>query len=344
MNLESLKLLSSTTLSDVIRKIDANGEGFVCIVDKDDKLLGTVTDGDIRRAIINGLVLTEVCTNIMNTSPKVKKLGIENEEALNYLQETELRNLPIVDDQGKLIKVLHLKDLVKINRSSCTAVILAGGEGKRLRPYTDSIPKPMLEIQGKPMLEHIVHRLKLFNITKIYISVNYLSNIIEDHFGDGSTFGVQIEYLRETKKLGTAGPLALLPEDTSGPLLVMNGDIVTQTNFKSMVNYHKDHSSDITVGASVYNIKVPYGVLKLEGENVVGLQEKPTKSFFCSAGLYVLSKNVLGLIPRDSFFDIPDLIDQLISQNFKVKAFPIHEQWKDIGRKEDLMAIRTEKL
>ena len=231
----------------------------------------------------------------------------------------------------------------KIEKTFCAAVIMAGGEGTRLRPFTESLPKPMIEINGIPLLERQVRRLAKIGIYKIYISVNYLGEIIKEHFNDGHDFGVFIEYLDENKKLGTGGALSLLPElEKSQSILVMNGDILTTSDFMNLFHFHQDHDATITISAINYHVDIPYGVIDFKGIEVIELLEKPSQSFFCNAGIYALSTDVLKEIPYNTFWNMTDVIDRCLNNKNKVAVFPVHEYWTDIGTPTDLEDARKE--
>jgi NDP-sugar pyrophosphorylase family protein len=220
---------------------------------------------------------------------------------------------------------------------------MAGGEGSRLRPLTENLPKPMIEINGLPLLERQIRCLCSMDITQIYISINYLGEVIEDYFGNGRKFGVDIYYLHEKEKLGTAGALSLLPElDHLKPILVMNGDILTNSDFINLFNFHEDYQSDITVAATDYHIEIPYGVIQYSGVRITSIQEKPSQRFFCNAGIYVLSPQVIKKIPANKFFNMTDVIEQCLDDEGNVSVFPLHEYWTDIGTHKDLEDARNE--
>jgi NDP-sugar pyrophosphorylase family protein len=254
--------------------------------------------------------------------------------------------LPLVDHAGVFQRVVHLTDLghdqhYEDARGFAFAVIMAGGEGTRLRPMTHRVPKPMLDIGGVPMIERQIERLVRAGIRRVYISVNYLGHVIEEHFGDGSTHGVEICYLREVERLGTAGALSLLPEQPDAPVLVMNGDILTTSDFGSLFSFHAAYGAHITVAAVDYRVNIPYGVLQVDGAYVTAVTEKPSQRFLCNAGMYAVSPQSLGLIPPATFHDITDLIQKCLDRGLQVAVFPVHEYWTDIGTPDDLEKARA---
>ena len=288
------------TLVDAIRAIELNAQRIAVVLSsKNNYLLGTVTDGDIRRHILDGYTLHASVAEVMNTTPVIANIDMQDDLLYAMFLENNIRGIPLVDEENKFIELIYRADIegrkhTLNEKTFSSAVIMAGGEGTRLRPLTETIPKPMVEVDGVPLLERQVVNLKSIGVHTIYISVNYLSSIIINHFGDGSDYGVSIKYLSETRKLGTAGALCLIPElDCDGPILVMNGDILTTSDFSSLYHFHKDHHSDITVAATDYHIEIPYGVIQYNGVKVESIQEKPSQRFFCNAGIYVLSSQVI---------------------------------------------------
>lgn len=332
------------SLKEAIEHLNQNGIGFVCVKDDSDLVVGTITDGDIRRAILKGNELTVPCEKIMNKAPITVSAGFSKAEIKKLFKEKKIRNVPVLSDRGHLIDVVSLGDFLAEPEEAPekVAVIMAGGEGKRLRPFTENTPKPMLEVDGKPILEHIVLKLKDFGFKKFYISVNYLSEVIMDYFKDGEVWDVEISYLEEPKKLGTAGALSLLPNHLEGPILMLNGDVFSDVNFQQFFDAHLESQADFSMAASTFKIEIPFGVLKLEKEKIVGVEEKPTKSYLCNAGIYMLSKQAIKLVPSDEKYDMTELLNLSLSQGLKANVFPLHECWLDVGRKEDLLKARTE--
>lgn len=325
------------TIRHCIEVLDKTGKEIVLVCDKERRLLGTVTDGDVRRGILKGLALESPVEKIMHTTPVTALPEINLSGILHLMDEHVIHQLPIVDKNKRVVGIEFLEDLIPSRNLPNYAVIMAGGLGSRLYPLCQKTPKPMLKVGDKTILEIIIEKLKDCGITKICISVNYLGEKIQECFGDGSEYGVTIEYIKEKKKMGTAGALGLIPrEKLTAPFLVMNGDILTNVNFKSMLNYHKQKLYEMTVALFEYTVQVPYGVISLNGnEEVREIKEKPTQRHLVNAGIYILNPSCLDNIPIDLSFDMPDLVKMVLSQKKKVGSFPIREYWIDIGHFED---------
>jgi dTDP-glucose pyrophosphorylase len=344
-------LLPDSTVMDAISAIENSPQRMTIVIDHAGKLLGTITDGDIRRHILRGRSLNEPVVIFMNKDPITASLGV-TKSAINFLMlKNNVIGIPIIDKNRYYIETIHLTDVEDFgvksisskNVFSC-AVIMAGGEGNRLRPITEDIPKPMIKIGKMPLLEYQIKSLAQLGIKRVYIAINYLGEFIEDYFGDGTDFGIEIKYLREDSKLGTAGPLSLLPEIPEKPILVLNGDIYTTSNFQSLYNFHEDSGSVITVGAVDYKVEIPYGIVEVNGEEVQGILEKPTQSYLCNAGIYVISPDVIKSVEKNALTNMTDLVQAFISRGIKVKVFPIYEYWSDIGTPKDLENLRNKLL
>ncbi|MFD2235490.1 nucleotidyltransferase family protein [Phaeospirillum tilakii] len=303
---------------------------ILLVVDAERRLLGTVTDGDVRRALLRGETMDAPLARIMNPHPRTIPLNTPRSAALTMMKSLDIYQLPVVD-QGVVVDLLILSDMVELTgeRPNWT-VILAGGQGKRLRPLTEHLPKPMLTVGGQPILETIVQELAAHGLRRLYLAVNYKAEIIKRHFGDGGRFGVEIRYLEENEPLGTAGPLGLLPERPVDPLLVMNGDVLTKADFGQLLAFHESRAAGATVGVRLFEMEVPYGVLEFEGDRVSAIVEKPVQPFKVSAGIYALDPAVLPERPVP--LDMPDLLRGVIASGGTVTGFPIHEYWIDIGR------------
>jgi dTDP-glucose pyrophosphorylase len=341
-------LLPEASLMDAVRAIEVSRRRMAVVVSGDGCLLGTLTDGDIRRHLLDGGDLEAPVSKAMNPSPLTAEIG----SPVGYMEDMmrcgNVVALPLVDRGGKFLRLIHLMDLEQDDTQAggvplgfSFAVIMAGGEGTRLRPLTNAIPKPMVEIGGAPLLERQIQRLAKGGINRIYISVNYLSHVIEEYFGDGHDFGLEICYLREQEKLGTAGALSLLPEHPDRPIMVMNGDILTTSDIDSLYSFHMIHGAKITVAAIDHRVDIPYGVIRAEGPFVTGLIEKPSERFLCNAGIYAVSPEALNLLPEGKCSNMTDLIDACLARNLPVAVFPVHEYWNDIGTPDDLEKARV---
>ena len=340
-------LLPQACLIDAVRAIESSYRRMAIIVANDGKLLGTLTDGDIRRSLLIGASLEDLAVKSMNPNPILAKEDY-SEDHLKYLMRSgNIMALPLVDKSGYFIRLIHFSDLGQAEIKNINnlngfsfAVIMAGGEGARLRPLTEFIPKPMLEIAGISLLARQVQRLVDSGINRIYISINYLGHVIEDFFADGSQFGAEIYYLREQFYLGTAGALSLLPEKPERSIIVMNGDILSTFSFDGLYSFHREHMADVTVAAIDHKINIPYGVITSSGSYVTDITEKPSERYLCNAGIYALSPEVLILIPQMKHSNMTDLIGNCLENNRKVAVFPIHEYWSDIGTPEELKNAR----
>lgn len=339
-------LQATARLVEAVRQIELSIRRIAVVVDAEKRLIGTLTDGDIRRCLLTGGTLDTPVSQAMNTTPITATVGSSEGHLLHLMRAGNIRTIPLVDEGHRLIKLVHLRDLSPGDQGDLAsgfacAVIMAGGEGTRLRPLTENIPKPMVDICGVPLLERQIGRLAKAGISRIYLSVNYLSHIIEEHFGDGEAFGVQIFYLKEKVKLGTGGALSLLPEQPDHAILVMNGDILTNSNFSNLFAFHQQHSAEVTVAAVDYHIEIPFGVIQSEGPYVRQLLEKPSQRFLCNAGIYAVSPQALDLIPQNTLFNMTDLVNLCLEQQRPVAVFPLHEYWSDIGTPADLDQARS---
>lgn len=340
--MNSIVLDTQATLFDAVRTLEKTRKSIVVVLGEEGKLLGTISDGDIRRALLSGKGLESLVTAAMNKTPLTAGPGLSDENILALLRSRYLEALPLVDKDERFIRVVHVGDLftgkgvIGGAEGFATGIIMAGGEGQRLRPLTNDIPKSMLPVGGMPVVERQVRTMAMAGITSIFIAVNYLGDLIERHIGDGSTFGASVHYLREHEKLGTAGALSLLPQTFQSPVVVINGDVITTSNYGNLLRFHLEQSAAVTVGAVDYRVEIPYGVLQVEGICAVSLEEKPSQRFLCNAGIYVLSPEVLSLVPRERFYNMTDLIKACFRSEKTVAVFPIHEYWNDIGTPSDL--------
>lgn len=334
-NFKDTQVSRSASIRETIRLIDASAMQIALVVSGDETLVGTVTDGDIRRGILAGVSLDEAVEKVMNRQPSICRQDDSQEEILARMRAGRLRHMPVVDDNGRLVRLLVLDEFLAPVARENIVVLMAGGLGARLRPLTEDCPKPMLKIGGRPILETILLNFIEHGFRRFYISVHYKSDVITEYFGDGSRWGVAIEYLRESQKLGTAGALSLLPEQVIHPVLVMNGDLLTRVNFGQLLDFHSSHTAPGTMCVREYDFQVPYGVVRINNNCVVGIDEKPVQRFFVNAGVYVLEPEALAQIPADTYFDMPSLFEKLVAQKKEAMVFPIREYWLDIGRLAD---------
>jgi len=323
------------TLMDAMRVIDQAGAGIALVVAQDHRLCGTLTDGDIRRAIIRGADLdTELRPHIKDDYLYVSE-SEGRAEVLDLMQAHLIDQVPVVDDQRTLLGLHLIHGILGTEQRPNRAVIMAGGKGTRLYPLTKNIPKPMVKVAGRPILERLILHLVSHGIHRIFLSVNYLSDVIKEHFGSGERFGCQIEYLHEDEPLGTAGSLSLLSDEPIHPVLVMNGDLVMEANIGQMLSFHQEASYYATLGVSEYFHEVPYGCVKSNGHEIVSLEEKPVASYQVNAGLYVLSPEAVADIPQ-RFFPITQLFEDALAKNKVCGCYPIRDEWADVGQIHDL--------
>lgn len=333
------------SIRDALICLDKSGLQIALIVDEAGRLLGTVTDGDIRRFIIGGRNLDENVSLAMQRSPHTLPQGASRELAVRMMTRYGIAQVPILDTAGRLVSVEVIDTLKDEGMTSTWVVLMAGGLGTRLRPLTETTPKPLLPISGRPLMETVITQLAGQGFQNFYISVNYKAEMFENHFGDGSALGVNIRYVHEPSKMGTAGALSLLPDRPDGPFLVMNGDILTKADMRALLQFHQNEGGMATLAVREYSLQVPYGVVESNGHTVSRLVEKPTHRHFVNAGIYVLSPEVLDLLVPGEHKDMTDLLgDLLVSEKYanSVQSYPLHEYWLDIGRMSDLEQARQE--
>lgn len=337
-------LSSDAPLVEAVRRIEASKRRLAVVTGADGVLLGTLTDGDVRRCLLAGGTLETPVAQAMNDRPMKAFASTGETELMAMMRRANVLAIPLVDEKERYVRLVHLFDLngeeTKEKSRFAVAVIMAGGEGRRLREVVKDIPKPMVEIGGIPLLERQVRRLARAGVPRCYLSVNYLSDVIENHFASGEAFGIEIAYLRENEKMGTGGSLSLMEERPAGPLLVMNGDILTTFDLNCLCRYHDEQKSFVTVAAVEHDIQIPYGVIRADGAAVAALEEKPSQRFLCNAGVYALAPEALDLVPR-GFYNMTDLIHDGLKARKTVSVFPIHEFWSDVGTPSDLEKARA---
>lgn len=326
---------AGVSLREAIRIIDSGGLQLCMVVAADQRLLGTVSDGDIRRAILRGASLDAPAADIMNRQPTVARMEDERDYILATMRSKQLHRLPIVDDEGKVIGLETIDHLIEREHRENVAVLMAGGLGQRLLPLTQDCPKPLLHVGGRPILETILINLLDHGFERFYISVNYKAEMIKDYFGDGSKWSASITYLEEQERMGTAGALTLLPERPRAPFLVMNGDLLTKANFSHLLDFHNQHEAAATMCVREHSFQIPYGVVTLDHHRIRGIVEKPQQHYFVNAGIYVLAPEVLDHIPVGSFYDMPTLFEKMMGSGREAAAFPLREYWLDIGKPSD---------
>jgi dTDP-glucose pyrophosphorylase len=329
-DLSTFLLRDDPSIRDAMACIDRNAKGIALVVDGDGRLTMTITDGDIRRALLARTPLEAPVSELPERDPVTAPAGTPRAELIHHMTSRSLRHLPLVDEAGKVVDIALLDELVRRYELPLTAVVMAGGFGTRLRPLTEAVPKPMLPVAGKPLLEHIVEQLGSSGIRRVNLTTHYKPETISDHFGDGSRFGLEIGYMHEDEPLGTAGALRLL-EASDDPLLVMNGDILTRVDFRAMLDFHREHRAVMTVAVRQEEFAVPFGVVQTQGAAITSIEEKPVLREFINAGIYLLDPGVRRYLPAEERFDMPQLVERLLDAGETVAGFPVHEYWVDIG-------------
>ena len=329
-----------SSLQRAIRCLDESGLQIAIITAPDGRMVGTLTDGDIRRGLLRGLTLTSPVEDIIHREPLVVPPQWGRDTVLQLMQANKVHQLPVVDEQRRVVG-LHLWDdlLAPVQRPN-TMVVMAGGRGTRLLPHTEHCPKPLLPVGGKPMLEHIIARAKAEGFQHFVLAIHYLGHMIEDHFGDGAKWNVEISYLREQSPLGTAGALGLLQRRPTEPFLVTNGDVLTDIRYGELLDFHSRHRAAATMAVRLHEWQHPFGVVKTKGVDIIGFEEKPVSRSHINAGIYVLEPHALDLLGKDEHCDMPTLFGRLQQQAERAIVYPMHEPWLDVGRPDDLQLAR----
>jgi dTDP-glucose pyrophosphorylase len=331
----------TSSIRETIATMGAGSRQVALVVDTANRLVGIVTDGDVRRGMLRGVTLESGVTEIMNPNPKVASLEDSTQDIADQMNKLTIRHIPVVDDAGTVTRLFTVDDLMHPPVATTPVVLMAGGRGQRLYPLTKDVPKPMLPIGGVPLLEIILRNLSEQGFVNVYISVNYLAEVIIDHVGDGKNLGLDVHYIREEKPLGTAGALAALNGVVNEPFIVMNSDLLTQVSLRRMLSFHKKHGAKATVGVREHLFEIPYGVVNLNGSIVESMVEKPLHRSLVNTGIYALDPIALGLLTPEEYCDMPTLLAMLMDEGHDVAAFPIHESWLDVGRPEDLNQARS---
>jgi dTDP-glucose pyrophosphorylase len=330
------------SISEAVLHLNDAGTGVLVLCEEDGRLVGLLTDGDVRRAMLRGISFGGHCGSIATLSPVVVSPDVPAVEALRLMNERDINQLPVVDPQdGKVVGLLLRRDLVTEEQLAVAAVVMAGGFGTRLLPLTSDIPKPMLPVGDRPLLERTIEKLRDAGIRRVNVTTHYLPEKITSHFGDGQSYGVDIAYVTEDRPLGTAGGLGLLPEQEE-PLLVVNGDILCTVDFRDLVSYHRKNRADITVCVRKHEVKIPYGVVECEGPRLLRLKEKPSVSVLVNAGIYLLEPSVRRFIPQGERFDMTDLIGRLLANGRPVASYPIVGYWLDVGQHDDYRKAQSD--
>ena len=333
---ENTLIPPSTDVLEVIRLIDSSALQIALVVDEKGRLLGTVTDGDIRRAILEGIKFDVPVTKIMNTSPTVGRPEDDSESNIKLMKNQLFHHLPVVDPQRVVVGLLTLENFMLGSNQDNWVVLMAGGLGSRLYPLTKDCPKPMIQVGEKPILEIILENCIASGLSKFFISLNYKADVIKDYFKNGEKWGVEIQYLHEEERMGTAGSISLLPERPEKALIVMNCDLITKVGLKNVMHFHQQEKVRATMCVREFHFQVPYGVVETNGLRITDINEKPVQRFFINAGIYVLEPDVLDLVQPKKFMDMTEVFKILVAKNESTAVFPIREYWLDVGQVADL--------
>lgn len=335
-NWKEASLAPTATIKDAVRAIDTEGLKIALVLNADGSLAGTVTDGDIRRGLLRQLTLDDTVEKVMNTSPITCPAGTSLQTIKRMLQEKVILHMPLIED-GLIVDLITWDQVSETQSYGNPVVLMAGGFGTRLRPLTESTPKPLLKVGSKPVLERTLERFIDAGFTNFYISLHYLPEQISSHFGDGSKWGVTITYMLEEEPLGTGGALGLLPENSLGddPIFLMNADLLTEVDLEQLLLFHQDQDAKATMCVREYGFQVPYGVVEVDDVAVRDIVEKPEHRFLVNAGIYVLDPSVVRSIESDTRIDMPEVLSKLMAEDQTVVVFPIHEYWLDIGQRAD---------
>jgi len=328
------------SIHDAMKAIDQNMREVVLVRDADACMVGLITDGDIRRGLLRGLTLESPASEVM-TRVFVSVTGeVDRAAVLDLMKARSIRHVPVLDAEGRLVAIHFLRDLIGMTQKPNAAVIMAGGKGTRLRPYTNNLPKPMVPVAGRPILERIILHLVGHGVCRIFLAVNFMAETIEQYFGDGAAFGCEISYLREDRPLGTGGPLSLLPPTLQDPLLVLNGDQITNIDVSALLDSHAASGCAATMSVGPYQVTIPYGTVTERGGRLIAVEEKPTMDYLVNRGLYVLDPSIIAMIPRNEDYPITQLFEALLEAGSPVNVCYSEDSWIDVGRPEDLRLAR----
>ena len=340
--IENIKISQNATIKEALKIIGDGAMQIAIIVDEKDKLLGTLTDGDIRRGLLKGLDLNSSIESLISRNPICAKHTDTKKSILELGLSKKLHQIPIVDDTGKILDIQAINDLIKVTNKTNKVFLMVGGLGKRLGKLTKNTPKPMLKVGNKSILQTIVESFAEYGYTNIVMCLNYKSEVIKEYFGDGSDFGVSIEYILESKRMGTAGALSLLKEKPTEPFFVMNGDLLTNVNLENIHQFFISNNAYALMCVRQYESQIPYGVIDIDNTHIRSVEEKPIQKFFVNAGIYMLEPEALEHVPKNEFFNMTSLFEKLINKDKNIISFPIDGYWLDIGRSDEYKKANEE--
>lgn len=336
-DIRDITISKNTLLRDVLKIINNSSKQICLVLDENKKLLGTINDGDIRRALLRNVSLDDTIKDVYFKNPTIANINDSKKTILNLCKTKKINQIPIVGINQEIIGLETLGELIGESSKQNKVVLMVGGLGTRLQQLTHSVPKCMLPVGEKPILQTIVEKFVSYGFVEIVMCTGYKSNMIQDFFEDGSKFGANIKYVNEDKRLGTVGALSLLSNNKrpKAPFFVMNGDLLTNINFDHLLNFHLSNNAKATMSVRAFDFQVPYGVVNIENEKVKDIDEKPIHKFFVSAGIYVLNPQCIDMIPKNKYYDMPSLLKKIIEDDNRVISFPLHEYWLDIGQMDD---------
>jgi len=341
-NIDEICIKSNATIGESLRLIELGAVKIALVVDGQRRLLGTLSDGDIRRGLLANKKLSDSILDIYFRNPITSKCNCSREELMFLCNKYSIDQIPVIDEKDRVVDLYVLNELIRSINHKNKVVLMVGGLGKRLRPLTDDTPKPMLNVGGRPILQTIVERFVNCGFTNMTMCLGYKSDKIQDFFGDGGQFGAEIDYVVEDNRMGTAGALTLINKDLDKPFFVMNGDLLTNVNFENMLDFHEMQNAKATMCVREYDFEVPFGVVTTNNKTITSIEEKPKQSFFVNAGIYLLEPGCIDLIPKNNFYDMTSLFKNIISKGDNVVAFPLSEYWLDIGGKSEYEKAETE--
>jgi dTDP-glucose pyrophosphorylase len=337
-NWKKAVISANASLRDAAKNLTESSLRIVLVIDGAGKLFGTVSDGDIRRGLLRGLTLDSDVNEILRRNPLVAPEGMSQSLIRQLMIANKVQQIPEIDTEGRVLSLHTWDEFMTTESISNKMVIMAGGKGTRLRPHTENCPKPMLLVGGKPMLQHIIERARDEGFGEFLLSVNYLAHIIENYFDDGSALGVNIGYIHEESPLGTAGSLSMIGKLVDEPFVVTNGDVITDIRYSDLLEFHRRQESIATMAVRLHEWQHPFGVVQMDGLNIVGFEEKPVARSHINAGIYALSPVALRELNYGESCDMPTLFERLQARSHKTIAYPMHEPWLDVGREDDLSA------
>jgi dTDP-glucose pyrophosphorylase len=327
----------NSSINDAINNLNASSFKIALVIDENNLLIGTISDGDIRRSLLKGLNLKSPISSIVNRTPLKCTPSFGLESILQLMTINKIQQIPIVDQSDRVVGLHLWEKIIAPSARPNTIFIMAGGRGKRLGIHTEKCPKPMLQVGNKPILSHIIERAKNQGFRNFILSINYLGHLVEDYFGNGHSLGVNINYIREGFPLGTAGSLSLLNEENNNPIIVINGDVMTDINLGQLLDYHVSHNSHATMVVRTHEWQNSFGVVQIENNKIVGFEEKPIVRSYINAGIYAINKNVISLLKKNFYCDMPDFFELLSKNNKNILPYPLYEPWIDLGHPEDLV-------